>query len=254
MSSPRADTRPAAHKRRDTLIFIPAYNEQETVGQVVRSIRSQLPTVDVLVVDDGSTDGTAATARSAGARVASLPFNQGLGAALHTGYLVAFREGYQYCAHLDADGQHPVSELQRLLSAVWENRCDLALGSRYHSDQEKLPAAYQPTRARRVGISLFRALLAFTSGRHFTDTTSGLRAASHRAIALFAHRYQPDFGELESLQRSVREGLRIEELPVLMLPRIAGKSKIGAYRFVFKGLLVVFVGALRSVEHRNEAC
>ncbi len=208
----RQSTRESARGR--TLVFMPAFNEEDTVGQVVRNVLAELPDVDVLVVDDGSSDATAHAARAAGARVASLPFNQGLGAALHTGYLVALREGYDYCAHLDADGQHPVSELKRLLSNVWERRCDLALGSRYHPESETPVGAYQPTFARRVGISIFRRLLALTCGTRFTDTTSGLRAANRRAISLFAHRYQPDFGELESLQRSVREGLEIAEIPV----------------------------------------
>jgi len=237
-----------------TLVFMPAFNEEFTVAEVVRSVRAELPAVDVLVIDDGSSDGTAHVARRAGARVASLPFNQGLGAALHTGYLVALRGGYDYCAHLDADGQHPVGELRRLLATVWEERCDLALGSRYHPDGTPPAGGYQPTLARRIGISLFRRLLTLTCGTSFTDTTSGLRAANRRAIALFAHRYQPDFGELESLQRSVREGLRIMEVPVRMLPRIAGSSKITAPHFVFKGLLVVFVGALRRAEHQERPC
>jgi glycosyltransferase involved in cell wall biosynthesis len=237
-----------------TLVFLPAFNEEATVGTVVREIRAELPNVDVLVVDDGSTDGTAAVARAAGARVASLPFNQGLGAALHTGYLVAFRDGYDFCAHLDADGQHPVAELKRLLTEVWKEECDLALGSRYHTEQLDLLESYRPTLARRVGIALFRRLLTVTCGTSFTDTTSGLRAANRRAISLFAHRYQPDFGELESLQRSVREGLRITEVPVRMLPRAAGSSKITAAHFVFKGLLVVSVGALRRPENREWPC
>ena len=140
------------------------------------------------------------------------------------------------------------------MTEVWAGRCDLALGSRYHAVQFKLPSAYRPTLARRAGIWLFRALLRLTSGTHFTDTTSGLRAANRRGIALFAHRYQPDFAELESLQRSVREGLKIAEVPVVMLPRVAGTSKISGASFVFKGLLVVFVGALRRSEHREGLC
>jgi glycosyltransferase involved in cell wall biosynthesis len=235
-----------------TLVFIPAFNEQSSVATVVESVRLELPDVDVLVVDDGSTDRTAEVARAAGARVASLPFNQGLGAALHTGYLVAMRDGYEYCAHLDADGQHPPAEVRRILAEVWEQRCDLVLGSRWTADQVAIPAAYRPTIPRRIGIWLFRSLLRLTSGRTFTDTTSGLRAANRRAITLFAHRYQPDFAELESLQRSIREGLTVHEVPVVMLPRVAGKSKIGAWQFVFKGLLVVFVGALRRAEGRLE--
>ncbi|HEY8501633.1 MAG TPA: glycosyltransferase family 2 protein, partial [Solirubrobacterales bacterium] len=90
-----------------TLVFIPAWNEQASVAEVIADVRKALPQADVLVVDDGSTDATCDRAREAGALVASLPFNQGLGAALQTGYLYALRGGYDFCAHLDADGQHP---------------------------------------------------------------------------------------------------------------------------------------------------
>ena len=100
------------------LVFIPAWNEGDAVAGVIRDVRKHLPAVDVLVVDDGSVDGTAARAREAGAVVASLPFNEGLGAALQTGYLYALREGYDFCAHLDADGQHPAGEVARLLEEV----------------------------------------------------------------------------------------------------------------------------------------
>jgi glycosyltransferase involved in cell wall biosynthesis len=237
-----------------TLIFIPAWNEQESVVQVVRDVRERLPEADVLVVDDGSTDATADRARRAGALVASHPFNQGLGAALHTGYLYARRRGYEYCAHLDADGQHPAEELARLLAAVWNDECDLALGSRYHAPSTEALIEgehYRPTLTRRLGMAVFRGLLTFTTRHRFTDTTSGFRAANGHAIRLFAARYQPDFAELESLQRAVRHGLRIKELQVTMLPRAAGTSKItplASAFFIFKGLLVVGLGSLRRQE------
>ena len=96
-----------------TLVFIPAWNEEASIAAVIADVREHLPEADILVVDDGSTDATAARAREAGALVASLPFNQGLGAALQTGYLYALREGYDCCAHLDADGQHPAERGRR---------------------------------------------------------------------------------------------------------------------------------------------
>ena len=114
-----------------TLVFIPAWNEEASVAEVIADVRERLPEADLLVVDDGSTDATAARAREAGALVASLPFNQGLGAALQTGYLYALREGYDFCAHLDADGQHPPREVARLLEEVDADRADLVIGSRY---------------------------------------------------------------------------------------------------------------------------
>jgi glycosyltransferase involved in cell wall biosynthesis len=119
-----------------TLVFIPAWNEEASIAGVVDDVRRALPEADVLVIDDGSVDATAARAREAGALVASLPFNQGLGAALQTGYLYALREEYDFCAHLDADGQHPAGEVARLLQEVTSGRADLVIGSRYRGGDD----------------------------------------------------------------------------------------------------------------------
>jgi hypothetical protein len=242
-----------------TLVFIPAWNEAASVAEVIAGVRAHLPEADVLVVDDGSTDATAAVARGAGATVASLPFNQGLGAALQTGYLFALREGYDLCAHLDADGQHPPAEVARLLEVVRADRADLVIGSRY---RERRGAAaggdaaggevdgddYKATLSRRIGISVFRFFLTLATRQRFTDTTSGMRAANRRVMALFSVHYSPDFAEIESLQLAVREGLRVEEVPVRMLERAGGSSFLTPLRsafFIFKGLIVLLVGQFR---------
>ena len=151
-----------------TLVFIPAWNEEESIAKVIGGVRASLPGADVLVVDDGSTDATAARARGAGARVASLPFNQGLGAALQTGYLYALREGYDLCAHLDADGQHPLGEVARLLEEVREDRADLVIGSRYRTPGEGEDDDYRPSLSRRLGTNLFRFFLTLATRQRFT--------------------------------------------------------------------------------------
>jgi glycosyltransferase involved in cell wall biosynthesis len=233
-----------------TLVFIPAWNEEASVGQVVHDVGASLPEADVLVVDDGSIDATAARARAAGARVASLPFNQGLGAALQTGYLFALREGYDFCAHLDADGQHPAGEVVRLLDEVREDRADLVIGSRYRGSgaDEGEDDDYRPSFSRRVGTNVFRFFLTLATRQRFTDTTSGMRAANRRVMALFSERYSPDFAEIESLQRAVRQGLRVREVPVRMLERSGGTSFLTPLRsafFIFKSLIVLLVGQFR---------
>jgi glycosyltransferase involved in cell wall biosynthesis len=231
-----------------TLVFIPAWNEGASIAEVIDGVRSSLPAADVLVVDDGSTDATAARASAAGATVASLPFNQGLGAALQTGYLHALREGYDFCAHLDADGQHPPAEVARLLEEVYADRADLVIGSRY---REPGPAAgddYRPTISRRIGTGVFRFFLTLATRQRFTDTTSGMRAANRRTMALFSESYSPDFAEIESLQLAVRQGLRVEEVPVRMLERLEGTSFLTPLRsafFIFKGVIVLLVGQFR---------
>jgi glycosyltransferase involved in cell wall biosynthesis len=246
-----------------TLVFIPAWNEEASVAEVIGGVREHLPKADLLVVDDGSTDATAARAREAGAIVASLPFNQGLGAALQTGYLYALREGYDSCAHLDADGQHPAAEVARLVEEVVADRADLVIGSRYKGGggeaapgESEVPDGeqtgegddYSPTFSRRIGTSVFRFFLTLATRQRFTDTTSGMRAANRRVMALFSENYSPDFAEIESLQLAVRQGLRVEEVPVRMLERSGGSSFLTPLRsafFIFKGLIVLLVGMFR---------
>jgi glycosyltransferase involved in cell wall biosynthesis len=244
-----------------TLVFIPAWNEADSVADVIAGVRERLPEADVLVVDDGSGDATAARAREAGATVASLPFNQGLGAALQTGYLYALREGYDFCAHLDADGQHPPAEVVRLLAEVQADRADLVIGSRYRERgggssgaQAGEPGAvgagedYRPTLSRRIGTSVFRFFLTLATRQRFTDTTSGMRAANRRVMELFSETYSPDFAEIESLQLAVRQGFRVEEVPVRMLERTGGTSFLTPLRsafFIFKGMIVLLVGQFR---------
>ena len=242
-------------------MFIPAWNEADSVAAVIAGVRERLPEVDVLVVDDGSLDATAARASEAGATVASLPFNQGLGAALQTGYLYALREGYDFCAHLDADGQHPPAEVARLLEEVRADRADLVIGSRYREAGEGAGAVhelgrggeaagddYRPTLSRRIGTSVFRFFLTLATRQRFTDTTSGMRAANRRVMELFSESYSPDFAEIESLQLAVRQGLRVEEVPVRMLERAGGSSFLTPLRsafFIFKGMIVLLVGQFR---------
>jgi glycosyltransferase involved in cell wall biosynthesis len=244
-----------------TLVFIPAWNEEASIAGVIEGVREHLPGADVLVIDDGSTDDTSASARRAGAIVASLPFNQGLGAALQTGYLYALRNGYDFCAHLDADGQHPPAEVARLLEEVHADRADLVIGSRYREAGGATPsraeggeeagddaADYRPTLSRRIGTSVFRFFLTLATRQRFTDTTSGMRAANRRVMALFSERYSPDFAEIESLQLAVRQGLRVEEVPVRMLERTGGSSFLTPLRsafFIFKGVIVLVVGQFR---------
>jgi glycosyltransferase involved in cell wall biosynthesis len=238
-----------------TLVFIPAWNEEGSIAEVIAGVRESLPGIDLLVVDDGSTDATGVRAEGAGALVASLPFNQGLGAALQTGYLHALREGYDFCAHLDADGQHPPAEVARLLEEVYEDRADLVIGSRYRDPGTAASDDYKPTISRRIGTGVFRFFLTLATRQRFTDTTSGMRAANRRVMALFSESYSPDFAEIESLQLAVRQGLRVKEVPVRMLERVGGTSFLTPLRsafFIFKGMIVLLVGQFRPRRPETE--
>ena len=219
---------------RSKLVFIPAFDEDQTVAAVVEGVRRQMPGVDVLVIDDGSTDRTADEARRAGAIVVSHAVNLGLGAAIQTGYRYATTYGYRAAAHCDSDGQHTPDSVERVLAAVTDGACDLAIGSRFLvPDTTNDPDAYTPSPPRAAGIWVFRHLLSMATGKRFTDPTSGLRAANARIIALFADNYGADYPELESLVRVTRAGFSVTEVPVVMVHRKAGKSKITPAKTVF---------------------
>ncbi|MBK5232273.1 MAG: glycosyltransferase family 2 protein [Thermoleophilia bacterium] len=234
-----------------TLVFIPAWNEADSIRAVVEDAREHVPGAHVLVIDDGSGDETAVRARQAGARVASLPFNQGVGAAHQTGYIYAMANGYELCGQIDGDGQHPAAELTRLLAEVEAGHADLVVGSRFAE-----ASGYSTSWARRAGQRLFSLIVSTATRQTLTDTTSGMRALNRRAMALFATRYSSEFAEVESLQQAVRAGLTVKEVPVSMLPREQGNSFItplGSAFYIFKTLIVLLVGQLRPRTPAPEA-
>ncbi len=234
-----------------TLVFIPAWNEEESIEAVIGDARRHFPEADVLVVDDGSTDATAHRAKQAGAIVASLPFNQGVGAAHQTAYIFGIRNGYEVCGQIDGDGQHPASQLVGLIEEVVSGRADLAVGSRFAGS-----GGYRASLLRRFGQRLFSMIVSTSTRQSFTDTTSGMRALNRKAMAIFARRYSSEFAEVESLQQAVRAGLAVSELPVEMLPRAQGSSFItpfGSAFYMFKTLVVLVVGHLRPRDKVPEA-
>jgi len=123
-------------ERSDTLVFVPAWNEEANLAAVLDELHRELPEADVLVVDDGSTDRTVAVAEEHSAEVFSFPENRGLRAAIAAGYGYAADHGYDYCGRVDADGQHPVPELRNLLALVRDRDCDVAVGSRFVTGED----------------------------------------------------------------------------------------------------------------------
>jgi glycosyltransferase involved in cell wall biosynthesis len=210
----------------DTLVFIPAWNEEDNLPAVLDALRAELPEADVLVVDDGSTDRTAEVARAHGAIVHSLGANLGLRFGVAAGYRYALDHGYAYCGRVDADGQHPPHELARLLALVRSGACDVAVGSRFVSGEGYPPYRYRPSRARRLGTAVLRRSMKVALGRSFGDATSGLYAVDAKALPLLARPYTSRAPEVEALIRVTNAGLRVEEVPVAMDERASGESKL----------------------------
>jgi glycosyltransferase involved in cell wall biosynthesis len=222
------------------LVFIPAWNEEANLPAVLDELARELPGVDVLVVDDGSTDRTAEIARAAGADVLSFGENRGLRAAIATGWAAAAERGYRLCGRLDADGQHPAAELRRLLERVDEGRCDVAVGSRFVSGEGYREYRYRPSADRAFGTALLRRLMSWRLERPFMDATSGLYAANATALPVLAEPYGSGAPEVEALLRLADAGLRVEEVPVDMRERAGGESKLRGATAV---KLVLTVGA-----------
>ena len=226
----------------DTLVFVPAWNEEENLPAVLDELRRELPDVDVLVVDDGSSDGTAAVARDGGAAVLSFGENRGLQAGIAAGYRWALDHGYAFCGRVDADGQHPAAELRRLLERVQTGHVDVAVGSRFVSGDGYAPYRYEPDAVRRLGTGLLRRSMRVALGRPFNDATSGLYAASAKALPVLAQPYTSGAPEVQALLRLHEAGLRVEEVPVDMRARAGGESKLrGKKAFL---LVVTVIGTL----------
>jgi glycosyltransferase involved in cell wall biosynthesis len=210
----------------DTVVFIPAWNEEGNLPDVLDDLGRELPDADVLVVDDGSTDRTAEIARGRGAEVLSLGTNRGLPVGIAAGYRWALDHGYAYCGRVDADGQHPPSELGRLLAIVRAGDCDVAVGSRFVSGDGYEPYRYLPSPARQLGTALLRRGMRLALQRPFGDATSGLYAVNAKALPVLAEPFRTEAPEVEALLRLSDAGLRVEEVPVRMEPRAGGVSKL----------------------------
>jgi glycosyltransferase involved in cell wall biosynthesis len=213
---------------------VPAYDEEGAIAEVVAGIRSVDPRFDVVVVDDGSADGTAAAAASAGATVIGLPFNLGIGAAVQTGFRFALERGYEMAVRLDGDGQHDPAELPKLLGPLEAGEADIVTGSRFADGN----GDYRPPLGRRLGIVFFARLVSLLTRQRVTDTTSGFQALNLRGIALFAEDYPSDYPEVEATLLVLKHRLRLLEVPVQMREREHGTSSITFVRSVYYMLKV----------------
>ena len=229
------------------LILIPAYNEGARIGEVVQRVREMYPQYDVVVVNDGSRDDTAQVARAAGARVVSHPFNMGYGVAIQTGYKYAVAKGYDFLVQIDGDGQHDPAFIPKVLEPVRGGETDFAIGSRFLEGE-----SYEPSLARRLGMTFFRRLVSRLIGQDITDSTSGFQAFNRRVIGFFTTEVFPcDYPDADMLITLHRAGFRIREVPVRMYASATGKSMHSGWKplyYIFKMLLSIFVTLLRKKE------
>jgi len=225
-------------------IIIPAYNEAGRISATIEEIR-KYSDADIIVISDGSTDGTAKEARALGVKVIELPFNLGYGAALQTGFKYALKKDYRYAVQMDADGQHDPSAIQALIEPVLKGDADMTLGSRFLGGGD-----YRAPFARRAGMILFSIIVRVITGRKVTDPTSGFQAMNKRVMKFYASdAYPVDYPDADVIVMLHRRGFTFREIPVTM-KRLHGKvsmhSGLRPFYYTFKMFLSIFVTLLRS--------
>jgi glycosyltransferase involved in cell wall biosynthesis len=220
-------------------VIVPAYNEENTIADVVRSIKSLGTAFKAIVINDNSSDRTSEEAVRAGAVVITLPCNLGIGGAVQTGFKYALANGYDACVQADGDGQHPTGEIPRLLEPLFSNGYDMVIGSRFVVNTK-----YRVSFMRNLGIRIISLFLRCTTGMLVRDTTSGFRAINRKALELFSREYPQDYPEPESLVFAHKYGFRVTEVPIEMTSRMYGASSITpvlAGYYMAKVLLAMFI-------------
>jgi glycosyltransferase involved in cell wall biosynthesis len=241
----------ALRNRNRSVVAIPAYNEAATIRAVVDRVRADLPDCDVLVVNDGSDDDTAAVLSGSGAVVADHLCNLGYGRAIQTAVRYATRGGYDRLITLDADGQHDPAQVRPLLAEFDQGRWDILIGSRYVEGQ-KYDA--EPM-GRRIGMQLFSTMVRLTAGRRIYDTTSGLKIIGRQTFAPLTNWQFIDF-HAEALVYLMRLGFRIGEFPITVATRRHGQSMystLSHVKYPLKTMLMLVLGLVQANLHRKRA-
>jgi hypothetical protein len=214
------DRAAALPEGRRIVVVSPAYNEADTVGDVIRSIPRETEGLQVIpvVVSDGSDDGTAARAREAGALVTELPIRRGGGLALRVGYEIALELGAEIVVTMDADGQHLADELPVLVRPILSDEADYVNGSRILGEFER------ESLLRHVGVHVFARLVTVLTGRRITDPSSGYRAGRAELFRRFVLE-EDQFWTTEILIEALRHRARVVEVPVTIAARAGGETK-----------------------------
>ena len=210
------------------LVLIPCYNEEENIVNTVERLKSTCPDVDFLVINDCSTDGSAALLKSRNYPFLDLPVILGIGGGVQCGYLYAARYGYDVTVQMDGDGQHDPAYLKEIVQPVLAGQCDMCIGSRFIKKE-----GFQTSFMRRVGIRFLSGMIRLLCGRKVLDVTSGFRATNAEMTAFFARHYDTDYPEPEAILASSLAGYRVGEAPVVMHERLGGVSSISAVKSVY---------------------
>ena len=229
-------------------IVIPAFNEQETIADVVSGINALNTSgnmrFNAVVVNDCSTDNTSIIAEKLNCILLNLPINLGIGGAVQTGFKYAFENNYDYAIQVDGDGQHSPAEIPKLINAITQNEYDVVIGSRFINKE-----GFQSSFSRRIGIIFFKYLILFYCRLEITDSTSGFRLLNKKALALVSEYYPDEYPEPESIILFYKNNLKIGEVAVEMRERQGGRSSIRAFNslyYMVKVSIAIFFTFIRS--------
>lgn len=228
------------------LVIIPAYNEAESITNVIAKLKQDMPRADYVVVNDCSKDSTMDKLREAEASYLNLPINLGIGGGVQTGYKYALLNGYDIAVQIDGDGQHDTQYLQAVIQPIIAGEKDIVIGSRFLKKE-----GFQSSGLRRVGITFLSALIRLCSGVKIYDVTSGFRAVSREYIKIYATDYPVDYPEPEAIVMAALAGARVGEEPVIMKERQGGESSISAFKSVYYMIKVSLAVILCRITHRK---
>jgi glycosyltransferase involved in cell wall biosynthesis len=235
---------------RRIIAVIPAHNEEESLPTTLRELAEVRPDVDVVVVDDGSTDSTAAVALQAGVNVIQLPVNLGIGGAVQSGLHFAYRHGYDAAFQYDADGQHRPDQIEIITEPILQGQADMVLGSRFLKD-----GGYKVSIVRGFLMWLLKTLTSIAIRQRITDNTSGFRAYSRPAIEYMTKHCSYDYPEIEAIIGLARSGYRFKEVPTSMRERVAGKSMFTPFRatyFVIRSLMALGMSVVATPKVKRQ--
>ena len=227
-----------------SIVIIPAYNEEKSIVKTVQDICEHAPEFDYVIINDCSTDQTLSVCRKHHLHVLNLPVNLGIGGAVQTGFLYAYKNGYDYAIQFDGDGQHDAQYLQKMRDYMIEQNADMLIGSRFLEKE-----GFQSTGMRRFGIRYFSALIKLLTGQKITDPTSGMRMINRDILAMYSESYPKDYPEPESVVAIINSGKKVMEYPVIMRKRMEGTSSISPLKSIYymiKVSLAIFLEMLRK--------
>ena len=226
------------------LVIIPAYNEEGGIVKTVTDVVENAKDFDYVVINDCSKDNTLKICREHNFNVVNLPVNMGIGGGVQTGYMYAYRNGYDIAVQFDGDGQHNASYLTEMSEKLVKEQLDMVIGSRYIEKE-----GFQSSGMRRLGIRYFTGLIKLLTGKKITDPTSGMRMINRKIMKQFSEEYPKDYPEPESVVTILKEGAKVEEIPVKLNAREEGVSSISPSKSIYymvKVSIAVLIAAIRK--------